>query len=289
MAPVPAEVAGVQVTLSAIRLPSARSRAVALVLGSSIVVGGGLTATGATTGTTVSVEPGSGQVSRAGTLAVPVHDAGGAVLDGSAFVFGGGRLAAGAIVQQMAAIGPGSIVGKLPAVRADLVAVAVGDEIVVVGGGTPARPDDRVLVTTDGQHFRRVARLIVGVRYPAVAVLGGMVYVVGGSTPAGDTRVIQSIDPRTGVVRVVGHLPKGLSHASALVVGDVLLIAGGRVAGRAQDVLWRFDPAALSVTRIGRLPYAVSDAAAAVLDGVGYLIGGEDHGPLASIITLEMP
>ena len=72
--------------------------------------------------------------------------------------------------------------GRLPAIRADLAAVSVAGELVVVGGGTPGRPDLRVLATTDGRSFRVVAHLLVGVRYPAVAVVGSLIYVVGGST-----------------------------------------------------------------------------------------------------------
>jgi len=282
-----AGIARIVVARSAIRLPSARSRAVALALGSTIFVTGGLTTTGATSGGIIKVDPGSGIVSRAGTLAFPVHDAGGAVEHGAAFIFGGGRVAPGAIVERVSALGVGRAVGALPAARADLAAVSIDGEMMIVGGGTPARADVRVLGTTDGVHFRTVAKLIVGVRYPAVAVVDGTVYVVGGSTPAGDSRVIQSVDPRTGIVRIVGHLAVGLSHAAALVVGSAFLIAGGRTAGRAMDALWRFDPATARLTRIGRLPYAVSDAAVAVVDGVGYLIGGEDRRPLASIIVIE--
>ena len=177
-------------------------------------------------------------------------------------------------------------IGRLPAVRADLAAVAVGGEAIVVGGGTPTRYDQRVLATTDGHRFRTVASLLVGVRYPAVAALGGIVYVVGGSTTAGDSRDIQAVDPRTGAVRIVGHLPHGLSHAAALVVGGNILIAGGRVAGRAQDGIWQYDPVTATVGQVGRLAYPVSDMTAVVVDGVGYLIGGEDRGPLASIITV---
>jgi len=162
-------------------------------------------------------------------------------------------------------------------------------ELVVVGGGTPARPDARVLATSDGRHFRIVAKLLVGVRYPAVAAVGGIVYIIGGSTPSGDVRVIQAVDPRTGVVRVIGHLAHGLSHATALVVGGAFLIAGGQAGGRAQDALWQLDVARGTVTRIGRLPYAVSDMAAVVVNGIGYLIGGEGLRPVASIITLRLP
>ena len=213
-------------------------------------------------------------------MAVPVHDAGGAVVGGFGFVLGGGRVVPGSVVQQVGPTGHVIAVGHLPADRADLAAVSVDGELVVVGGGTPARPDVRVLATTDGSHFRIVANLLVGVRYPAVGVVGGVVYVIGGSTPLGDTSVIQAVDPLTGVVRIVGHLAHELSHASALVV------AGGRAGGRAQDALWQLDVGSGTVTRVGRLPYAVSDMAAGVVDGTGYLIGGEGLGPVASIITL---
>ncbi|HEX7473890.1 MAG TPA: kelch repeat-containing protein [Candidatus Limnocylindrales bacterium] len=275
-----------RVALSDIRLPAARSRAVALAFGSTILVCGGLTGAGTTTGSILRIDPRSGDVTAAGALATSVHDAGGAVLDGTGFVLGGGRLVAGSVVQRVAETGAANAVGHLPAVRADLTAVSVGGEIVVVGGGTPAHPDGRILATTDGHVFRIVGTLRVAVRYPAVAAVGGLVYVIGGSTPAGESRAIQVVDPRTGVVRILGRLAHGLSDASALVVGGALLIAGGRTAGRAQAALLQLDIARGTVTTVGRLPYPVSDAAVVVVDGTGYLIGGEGTGPLASIVTL---
>jgi hypothetical protein len=247
---------------------------------------GGLTSAGTTTGSILSIDPRSGLVSGIGTLATPVHDAAGAVLGGSGLILGGGSVYAGAVVQRIGATGGATVVGHLPAVRADLAAVSVDREIVVVGGGTPASPDDRVLAATDGRHFRTVATLLIGVRYPAVAVAGGLVYVIGGSTLSADTDVIQAVDPLTGVVRIVGHLAHRLSHASAFVVGGTLLIAGGRVAGRAQDGVWQLDIASGIVSSAGWLPYPVSDAATAVIAGTGYLIGGEGRGSLASIITI---
>ena len=278
---------GVGFARSQIRLPAPRSRAVALALGSEILVCGGLTAAGTTTGTIIGLDLGSGRATELGTLAVPVHDAGGTVLGGSGFVIGGGSAAPVATVQEVGATGSTVTSGRLPAVRADLAAVPVDGEIVVVGGGTPARSDGAVLATSDGRSFRLVAQLVVAVRYPAVAVAGGRVYVFGGSTPAGDTAVIQAVDPSTGLVRIAGHLPHGLSHASALAIRGALLIAGGREAGRAQDAVWLFDAASGTVTRVGTLPYAVSDMASVVAGGTGYLIGGEAFGPLASIISVR--
>ena len=280
--------ARINIARSEIELPSARSRAVALAFGSAILLCGGLASDGTTSGLIVRIDLQTARASVVGAMAAPVHDAGAAVLYGSGFIFGGGASQPSSVAQRVDATAAASLVGELPASRADLASVAVDGELVVVGGGTPARDDDRVLATTDGHTFRLVARLIVGVRYPAVAVASGLVYVIGGRTDAGDSDVIQAIDPRSGVTRIVGHLAHGLSHASAFVVDEALLIAGGRAAGVAQDAVWRIDLARRTASAVGRLPYRVSDMASAVVDGVAYLIGGEGLGPIASIITVTM-
>lgn len=281
--------AQVKIARSSIRLASGRSRAVALLVGSDILLCGGLTRAGSTTGSILRIDLRSGRVSAAGALPDPVHDAGGATLGNIGIIVGGGRLGPGSTVQRVRATGGARTSGALPAARADLAAVVVGGKLLVVGGGTPSRADVHVLATTDGRTFRVVATLRVGVRYPAVAALGGLVYVIGGSTPSGDSRAIQLIDPRTGAVRIIGHLRLGLSHASAFVLNGTVLVAGGRTAGRAQDGVWRLDPTNGTVATAGRLPYAVSDAAAVVVGGVSYMIGGEDTRSLASVITISVP
>ncbi len=270
---------------SPIRLPTGRSRAVALVLGSDLLVCGGLTGSG-TTASILRIDLSTGHVTSFGALAQAVHDAGGAVLSGAAYVFGGGSSVAEATIQRVGPSGAATAIGRLPAARADLVAVSLGGEIVIVGGGTTAGPDGRILATTDGIHARVLGRLLVPVRYPAVAVLGGLVYVVGGATAAGDTTAIQVVDPATGSVRLLGHLPRPLSHASGLVLDGSILVAGGRSAGSAQAELWRLEPGTGAVSTVGRLPYAVSDAAAVVVGGLGELIGGEASAPVATLITV---
>ncbi len=259
----------------------------ALVFDHTILVCGGLTSTGVTNGSVERIDLASSRVYGAGGLAAPVHDAGGAVLGETGLIVGGGRFGPGAIVQRIRRGGTSVEVGHLPLPRADLTVVAEGGEFVIVGGGTPARPDTTVLASTNGSHFTTVAHLRTAVRYPAVVALDGIVYVIGGSTPSGDVRDIQAIDPRTGVVRVIGRLEHGLSHATAFVIGGQVLIAGGRSRGIAQDAVWRLDPEHGVVARVGRLPYAVSDAAGAVVDDIGYLIGGEGTAPIASVITVS--
>lgn len=266
------------------------SRAVAFGLPSGdILLCGGLNPSGTTTTSIVRLELAGGTIAPAGQLAVPVHDAGGASLGADAFILGGGSRVPGSIVQRLDGSGGSVPIGHLPMVRADLAAVDVDGEIVVVAGGTSARPDPSVLASTDGRHFRTVASLALAVRYAAVVAVDGVIVVVGGSTPTGDSNVIQVVDPRTGSVRILGRLPYGLSHAVGLSIDGQVFVAGGRRSGRAQDVVWRIDPGTGRVTRAGRLPFAESDATGAVVAGVGYLIGGEGAtGSFSAIVSLRL-
>ena len=284
----PTAIPRIVIARSAVRLPAGRSRAVALVFGSEVLLCGGLTSSGATTGAILDLNLQEGSVSQLGMLPTPVHDAGGAVIGGAGYVFGGGRAVAGSTIQRIDPAGRATAVGQLPAIRADLAVASVDGELIVVGGGTPALTDGRVLATTDGHDLRTIGHLIDPVRYPAVTVFGGLVYVIGGATPHGDTNVIQVLDPATGVVRVIGHLPHALSHASALVIGQAILVAGGRAGGRAQGSVLSVVPATGTVSVVGRLPVPASDMAAVVVDGVGYLIGGETTSPIASIVTVSI-
>ncbi len=249
------------------------------------MVAGGLTAAG-TTGRVVRVPIDGQAVTTIGRLEHSVHDAGGAPLRGSMLVLGGGASTQDAWVQRVAADGRTDVPGRLPSARADLAAVAVGSQVIVVGGGSRGRADPRILATSDGTHYRLVARLPIAVRYAAVAVVGSRIVVIGGTTSTGDTAVIQSVDPRTGTATVVGRLPQAISHASAMVIGGVVVLAGGRHTGRALAGVLAIDPVSFLVRAAGRLPVAESDAAAAVVDGVGYLVGGEAAAPLATIVTI---
>jgi len=180
------------------------------------------------------------------------------------------------------------VIGQLPRARADLAAVSIDGVGILVGGGTPARLDPAVLQTTDGKRFQSAAKLIAAVRYPAVAVVGETIFVVGGTDGAHDRTEIQAIDLATWAVRIVGKLPLGLSDAAAVVIDGRLLIAGGRAGGVAQDRIWEVDPVSGTVSLVGRLPRAVSDVAGVVVGGVGYLIGGESSTLLASIISITI-
>lgn len=271
-----------------VTLPTAIVRAAAFPAPGSIVVAGGETATG-TRADIVRVPLAAGGVVRLGTLASPVHDAASAVVGDRFLLFGGGRTIAERVVQSAGTLdgrGQPALVGELPRPRADAVAVSVGESVYIVGGWTGAAPDAAVLATIDGVSFRTVAALRLGVRYPAVATLGGLIYAVGGDSAAGPTDAIQIVDPTSGASRLAARLPYPLAGATALVVGGHLLVAGGRRDGAPTADVLEIDPTTLRVVTVGRLAGPRAEAAGVVVDGVGYLVGGEAASPLASIVSL---
>lgn len=270
------------------RLSAPISRAVVLVQRRSVVIAGGVDQSGQSASGIFRLQPQSGALSLLGTLADPVHDAAGAVLRGQVFVFGGGAVQSTAEVQRFAPSSGGVIAGRLPSPRSDLASVVLGRRVYVVGGYDGVALAPNVLETTDGVTFRRVARLPIPIRYPAVVALDGRIFVFGGMGASGETAAIQEVDPTSRRARVVGRLPFPLSHASALVLRGHVYILGGLSGGVTSRRIWSFDPASARVTASGRLPRPISDAGAAVIDQTAYLIGGENAGVAqASIVTLR--
>jgi N-acetylneuraminic acid mutarotase len=189
-------------------------------------------------------------------------------------------------VQRIDVSGVGRRIGDLPAARADLSAVALGNSAIVLGGGASGVLDRHVLATQDGVHFHTLATLVAGIRYGAVAEMGGMIYLIGGAGAGGDRTEIQRIDPTTGKVDVIGRMPKPISHASALVIGGRLLVVGGRRAGKAQDAIWQVDVSTGTAEIVAHLPQPISDFAVAVIGNTGYLIGGETDTQVTTIVAI---
>jgi N-acetylneuraminic acid mutarotase len=269
------------------RLPLGVSRTVAVAQGTDLVVLGGLAPGDSTTARVWRVDPIGRHVSAQKPLAQAVHDASGAMIGGRALVFGGGSSATVAAVQQWTASGA-SVRGKLPQPRSDSASAVVGATAYVVGGFTGAGMARDILATTDGRAFRVVGRLAIGVRYPAVAAVGGQVYVIGGAlattegTASGaQTAAVQRFDPGTGKVKVVGSLPRPLAHAMAFAVNGNLYVAGGRHGSTATAAIVRIDVTNARTTAVGSLPRPLSDAAVAAVDGRVWLVGGETAGPSA--------
>jgi hypothetical protein len=306
------------------QLPSGLAREVVLPAGPSLLIAGGLTPQATSTAAVRLLNPSTGGTSRVGRLAVPTHDAAGATVGGRTFVFGGGQQGSVATVQEVTARpaqavparGAGAVAGRLPRPRSDLVAVTRGGTAYLLGGYDGAGYDATVLATRDGRRFTVVARLAVPVRYPAVALLGGQIWVFGGQTSDGITNDIQRISlPGAGsggagqtvggrkvAAVVAGHLPRPTTAAAAFALGGALYIAGGQTAparpGQAtaspsatlttSGAVLRYQPgrpAALAAT----LPVPVANAGAGVLGSTAFLVGG-DNGvrPVPTVTELRL-
>jgi N-acetylneuraminic acid mutarotase len=280
-----------QVMPAPYQLPAPLSREVALPGAGGLLIAGGLTSQGTSTDAVTSLDPATGRTRAAGHLPAATHDAAGATLGGQTYVFGGGTVASVPTVQDLGAgaSAKGAVVGQLPAARSDASGVSAGSVAYVIGGYDGTRWDPHVLATRDGRHFRVAARLLVPVRYAAVAAAAGEIWVFGGQTRSGATNVIQRISPSTGQASVAGHLLAPVQGAVALVLGGQIYLAGGVVAGATSPIVYRFDPATATVNAAGRLPVPVAYAAGTVTGSVGYLIGGEDGSrTVPSVTTLRL-
>jgi hypothetical protein len=168
----------------------------------------------------------------------------------------------------------------------------VGGTAYVVGGYDGTNFDATVLATSDGANFSAVAALPIPVRYPAVAALGGRIYVFGGQTATGEpTAAVQLIDPASRTARVVGTLPEPVTGASATTLQGVLYVVGGEssaAGGTAPNpAIWAFDPASRRALAAGVLRVPVSHASIATVGQRAWLVGGETAaGPVAAVQML---
>ena len=312
--------------------PISREVAVASPSGRLIVLGG-LTADGSSASGVYAIRTTTGAARNVGALSAPLHDAAVAVIGHRAVVFGGGSSASVARVQSLTLRGPrgrfrvatATAAGSMPAPRSDAAAATIGSTTYVVGGYDGARPDAAVLATTNGRTFTKVAALQTPVRYPAVAALGGKVFVFGGQAITGPhagapVDAIQAVDPARHTAAIIGHMPEPLAGAVAVTVGGELFVAGGESSaaqprtpgvGTTQlgpgeksalagaeasssptatvSAIWAYDPAARRLLPAGHLQVPVSHAAVTVAGGAAWIVGGESNGALVASVQMLRP
>jgi PQQ-like domain/Kelch motif len=258
------------------RLPAPIERTVALSDGSRVLIAGGLDAAGTTVGGVFSMDPVSGALTSLGSLPTPVHDAAGAMIGGRLVVFGGGSSTGTDLVQAFdPATRSGSVIGHLPHALSDLSSVTVGNTAYLIGGYDNTVPRPEIYATSDGKRFRLVARLPVGLRYPAATVAGGRIIVAGGRGANGPSSSVYAFDPSATSVERIGSLPAPVGHAAAFTVAGRSYIAGGRDAADVPvDSVSIIDPSTGTVTRSGPLATPTADAAVAATAHGSLLIGG---------------
>jgi outer membrane protein assembly factor BamB len=291
-----------------------------------LIVLGGLTDGGVSADGVSVLGTAHGAARRIGMLNAPLHDAAAALVGRRVLVFGGGSSATVPAVQAFPLPGRRApavtaiTAGSMPAPRSDAAAVTVGPTTYIVGGYDGTHPDAPVLATTDGRTFTTVAALRVPVRYPAVAALGGRIFVFGGQAISGPqagapVEAIQEVDPARHTAAVIGHLPEPLAGAAAMTVKGELLVAGGESSvaqrltpglGTTQlgpgestarapsststvSTIWAFDPATQHLLPAGHLQVPVSHAAVVVTGGTAWIVGGESRGALVASVQMLRP
>jgi len=275
-------------------LPQAVSRASVVLQAGHFVLLGGLHGASPGTSTTqvLIVDPATGAAQVAAPLAVATHDAAAVPLGSGVVVLGGGEASTIASVQRWTATG-GRVVSHLPQARSDIAATVVDGHAYVIGGFDGSKPTPDVLETDDGVTFHVAATLPVAVRYPAVAVVGTTIYVIGGQSVAGATgngapvADVQAVEVSNGSATVVSQLPGAVTEAAAFVLRGAVFVAGGVRGGIVQRGVFRLDPASGALTPVASLPEPRADAAVASVGGTAYLIGGESPSRLSSIVTLQ--
>jgi len=295
---------GLRVFPAPYQLPSGVSGEVVLPRGPDLLILGGLTQRSPAGAAITVLNPVTGRTTVAGRLAAPTRDAAGARLSGRDFLFGGGSQAGVATVQEISGRHTVTVAGRLPGPRSGLAAVTIGATAYLLGGDAGAGYAADVLATTDGRHFRTVARLPVPVRDPAVAALGRQIWVFGGQASSGPTRDIQRVSVPGSTQRgrqaatVAGRLPRPLTGAAAFALGGTLFIAGGQAgppagAGRAAGTavsgqVLSYHPGR-AVTVAGQLPVPVANAGVAVTDGTAFLVGGDDGvRPVPAVTRIQL-
>jgi len=273
------------------RLPAAVQRAVAVGVGGHVLVAGGLDVAQQSTNGVFSVETSSGRTRLLGTFPQAFHDAAAAVIGRRLLVFGGGAASSSSAVQEFDLRSHrGAVVAQLPTPLSDLVAARFGSTVYLVGGYDGTSPQSSVYATESGTSFRRVARLPVGLRYPAaVGTSGGDLVVAGGLTRSGVSAAVYVVDPRTGTTSRIGSLPRGVSAAPAVSGsnGRVYVLGGRDAAGNAVTDVTVIDMNRRSISRLAPLPAPVADAAVAHVGAEWYLIGGWRGANLSQILAIR--
>ena len=286
----PAGAASPSLALAPYRLRGPVEREIAVRAGTRVVIAGGLDAAQHSTRGVFRLDPTSGRLVPLGTVPQVFHDAAGALLRGKLFVFGGGASQSSAAVQEFVLrTHRGAVVAHLPRPLSDLAAASIGHTVYIVGGYDGRARRAEIYRTTDGRLFSLAGRLPVGLRYPAVAAIGGRLVVAGGMGAAGPTDAVYVFDPATGRTGLLGRLPSALGHASAVTLGHAVYVIGGTgTRGRTVGAVTKIDVVKRTIVPTA-LVARVSDAAAAVVGNRALIVGGATDGrAVATVRELTM-
>jgi N-acetylneuraminic acid mutarotase len=149
---------------------------------------------------------------------------------------------------------------------------------------------------TSGTPMRR--RILA----PAVAVLGGKIYVVGGSLDSNWTAITDTAiyNPVSDTWTKGVPLPAPIVLAAATVVNNVLYIFGGNSGSGMLNTVWAYSPQTKKWSSKSPMPTARYGLGVVQMNGIVYAIGGqtdswdrlnnvESYNPATDTWTIEAP
>ena len=168
-------------------------------------------------------------------------------------------------------------VGKFVEPIAESAVVQQSNSAYIIGGWTGHKYATAILYFTAPDQVSLVARLPVGLRAPAAALLNGKIYIAGGRSKSGTTRTIYVFDPTTHTIKRIGELPQALDDATLVASGSQLYLLGGKTAKDEElSSVVRIDPATGRATTVGKMPRPLAGATAVpfgnevlIVDGAG--------------------
>jgi outer membrane protein assembly factor BamB len=174
--------------------------------------------------------------------------------------------------------------GSLSGPLHDAAAAALGDRVLVFGGGTETSSDVVQALPATGGKVAAEATAVETGRLPTVrsdlsaTTIGDRAYVLGGydGTSPLDS-VLATGDGRT--FDRVAILPQPARYIALAALGGKLYAFGGETAsGGSSDAIREVDPRAGTARLIGHLPQPLFHASASALGGRIYVLGGEANG-----------
>ena len=159
--------------------------------------------------------------------------------------------------------------------RSYIAAAQVGSEIYVAGGmvgetGRPLATFQRYDTRLD--RWETLSPLPVPTRAAAAAAVGGVVYVIGGTTPVGNTTAVWAWDGSGW--RAKAPIPEPRFNHAAVAVGDRIWVLGGFEGGEEHDDVFVYDTQADLWRRSRSLPRPNHAFGAVALGGAIWVIGG---------------
>lgn len=127
---------------------------------------------------------------------------------------------------------------------------------------------------TASDHWDVLPQLPVPTRAAAGAVLGGRIYVVGGTTASGNTAATWAYSPETRTWLRRAPLPAPRFNHAAVAVEGRLYVLGGYLEGRERSDVFAYEPGTDRWSRVAKLPQANHAFGAVAFGDELWVVGG---------------